>query len=335
MTPDKKPVSFAEQASDWLAHFDRLGDVGPDTTLTDLTARDAEFSAWVNEGIHHRVAFLETLAAWHRTERLVVLSDRAGPQPRSWLIRRRGVLAGAVSAIAAAVCAAVILPMSGLMTPPPSIEPEVYFSQLGEQRTLTLDDGTRITLNTNSRVDIRYTEDVRLARLVRGEAFFEVARDEARPFRVDTPSGDVEVLGTVFAVELKDSAVEVAVTEGRVSLASEDTSEQPAEYLTSGMVGYADQSNVITETIGLEAVEDRLLWRTGRLKFSDMALQEVAAEFNRYSRVQLVIEDEKSASMRIGGTFAADNVEGFLRLAETGLGLRVERRGERVAISQK
>ena len=61
----------------------------------------------------------------------------------------------------------------------------------------------------------------------------------------------------------------------------------------------------------------------------------MAAEFNRYSRVQLVIEDEKSASMRIGGTFAADNVEGFLRLAETGLGLRVERRGERVAISQK
>ena len=243
--------------------------------------------------------------------------------------------AGGVSAMAAALLIAVLAPFMGWFSPAPTSEPEIYFSQLGQTRDVTLSDGSVLTLNTNSRVDVEFEDDVRSVRLVRGEVLFDVARDTERPFRIDTPSGDIEVLGTIFAAELRSESLEVAVIEGHVALAPESGEVERRQEMTSGMIGYANAADVISETVGLQEVEDRLLWRSGRIRFKNMPLSDVAEEFNRYSRLQLDIQDPNVADLRIGGTFAVDNVDGFLRLAETGLGLRVSRLGDRVELGSK
>lgn len=336
--PDRQTSSTdtEAEAAHWIAQFDREGHLDAELDIEYLCSISSAFEHWINENLAHRVSFLQTFSAWQRTHRLAALRSDTVDVPEYARPRRaRTALVSAAIAMAAAICVAAFLPLSGWLAPTPVDEPVVYFSQLGETRTVTLEDGSIITLNTNSRVDVRYSDGFRDVELVRGEALFEVTKNPDRPFRVDTPDGNIIVRGTVFAVEMKVDAIEVAVSEGRVSLTSETASPDASVELTAGMIGYSNRQDAMAETVGMAEVENRLLWRSGRLRFSNMPLSDVVAEFNRYSRLQLTVEDGQAADVRIGGTFATDNVEGFLRLAETGLGLTVKRSGERVQLSDR
>ncbi len=99
------------------------------------------------------------------------------------------------------------------------------------------------------------------------------------------------------------------------------------------MIGYASPDGVIVERSGGRTVQDRLLWREGRLRFDDTPLRDVAAEFNRYNTTKLVIADNATGAVEIAGTFPLDNVEAFARLAEEGLGLQVYRSTGRIELS--
>lgn len=324
-------------AADWLAYFDRMGVLDSDPGLTDLSDREPEFQTWLNSNLKHRIAFLQLLSTWQRTERLQVLepgTDITSIIGKSGSQGKAAWVAG-LTALAAAVTVTVLSPFMSWFQTTPAGEVEIYFSQLGQTREITLSDGSILTLNTNSRVDIEFEEGIRNVRLVRGEVLFDVARDEARPFRIDTPSGDIEVLGTVFAAELRSDSLEVAVIEGHVALMPESGEDDRRQEMTAGMIGYANQADVISESVGLREVEDRLLWRSGRIRFRNIALSDVAAEFNRYSPIQLEVQGPDVAKMRIGGTFAVDNMDGFLRLAESGLGLKVTRAGDRIEIAEE
>lgn len=336
MIQPEKQVSAADieaAAGDWIARLDRTGQLDSDCDVEALVASNPAFASWVSQDLRHRISFLQLLSTWQRTERLAALQAgnvEASPKPPKHFAKWMAI----ATPVAAAVCLGLLVPVMGWFAPSSS-EPEVYFSQMGQQRVVTLEDGTVMTLNTNSRVDVSYSGGVRLAVLVRGEALFEVAKDPERPFRLDTPSGDIEVLGTVFGAELKSDALEVAVVEGIVALTPESGSQDHTQRMTAGMIGHSNAMDVITEDVGVDEVEDRLLWRSGRIRFKNMPLSDVADEFNRYSRRELVITDEVAAQLRIGGTFAADNMDGFVRLAETGMGLNVNRSPDRVEISSK
>mgnify|MGYP001497021117 CR=1 FL=1 len=322
-------------ATDWLARLDAAGLVHEQVTPEELVQNHGEFGEWLMADIGHRIAFLQALGVWKRTGRLMVLRTEpahAELKTQSGL-RRSAVWAAMGSAAAVMLLAFTLLPVLGLVPSNEPSETDIYFSQLGQTRTIELADGTQVTLNTNSRIDVAFQDDVRLVTLVRGEALFDVAKDASRPFRVDTPTGDIEVLGTVFAVELRSQSAEIAVMEGVVALTPETGDTSRTQKMTVGMIGYADNENVITETAGLSEIEDRLLWRSGRIRFRNMPLVQVAREFNRYSDIELMVQDETVADLRIGGTFAVDNVDGFLRLAETGLGLRADRQGKQIRIS--
>ncbi len=335
---NKEAVADVEaMAADWLASLDRSGKLSADSEAENLAEAEPAFGQWLNADFSHRIAFLQMLSAWQRTERMAALQteDDAVSRPRRSSRPNRAMLAGVGAALAAGLCAGVLTPLMGWFPGYQTQEPRIYYSQLGETRTVALEDGTQVTLNTNSRIDVDFTKGTRHVKLVRGEAVFDVARDENRPFEIDTPSGDIQVLGTVFAAELREQSLEVAVLEGVVTLAPETGMADQVQKMTAGMIGHANDRDVMTEAVGLEEVEDRLLWRTGRIRFKNMPLSEVAAEFNRYSRYRLVIEDESAADLRIGGTFAVDNVEGFVRLAESGLGLKVRRAGQRIEIAAK
>nr|WP_321358892.1 FecR domain-containing protein [uncultured Hyphomonas sp.] len=320
-------------AADWVARLDREGLLSACTDVDALCQDEEDFALWLNAEMAHRVAFLRALSAWSRAERLSVLRSNQ-PAPRKSFVRRP-----AVQMLAAAACVAmailVVMPFGLFGGEPAAPQPLHYQTARGEMKTLTLEDGSVLTLNTDTSVDVTFSDDKRQVALIEGEAFFDVAKAPERPFLIDAGEGQVRVLGTSFGVERRQGVVEVAVSEGTVWVGSSAQKDASESILTPGMIGYASANGVIVETTDVETVSQRLMWREGRLKFNDTPLRDVAAEFNRYNTIQLVVTDEATGDIEIGGTFRLDNVEAFARLANDGLGLDVSHAPGRIELSSK
>ena len=153
------------EAADWLSRLDRASLLTDEAELDELADREPAFGAWLHADLANRIAFLQALSAWQRTERLAALQGA----PEAALPKKRGrtksgvrfSVAGAAMAasllIAALVAQIVWSPFAG------EAEPDIYYSQIGQTRTIRLADGTQMTLNTNSRVDISFEEGIRQA----------------------------------------------------------------------------------------------------------------------------------------------------------------------------
>jgi transmembrane sensor len=135
----------------------------------------------------------------------------------------------------------------------------------------------------------------------------------------------ITVVGTQFSVRRDADKVTVAVVQGRVRV--EDTTpgvSSASITVTPGDVAIGLGSSTMVVSKPVAAVEDKLTWRDGRLVFDRTSLAEVADDFNRYNRQQLLISDPSVATIRISGTFKASNVEAFVRLLKEAYGLKVE-----------
>jgi len=195
---------------------------------------------------------------------------------------------------------------------------------VGEQRSITLSDGSVLFLNTNSQVRVRLGRQHRDIDLIRGEARFQVARNPHRPFVVVTADATIRALGTVFNVAMAKEGTQVAVIEGRVELRERGTSDpQPplsavgtASSTGSAEIGSRRQARLelaagqraAVTSKGIEpdvgpSIESVKAWTEHRLVFRDKTLAEVVGEFNRYRPQRLVIDDPGLAGLRISGTF--------------------------------
>lgn len=200
---------------------------------------------------------------------------------------------------------------------------QVYSTERGDHRSIRLDDGSRIELNTDSFVHARFTESYRTVVLNRGEALFAVAPDEGRPFRVRAAGVVLRALDTEFAVRLRSfEEIDVLVTRGRVTVRSPNdwlTSFHPT--LVAGQAVSVRRATMQVESLEVAEAECRLAWLQGRLVFRGTPLSEVVEEYNRYNRLQLKIGDPAITNLRIGGDFRATDVESFVRTLETVLDL--------------
>jgi len=144
----------------------------------------------------------------------------------------------------------------------------------------------------------------------------------------------ITVLGTRFSVRHVGGRTEVTVVEGKVRLDLAQAGGAPAVpvVMTGNEAALADDGSVLVISRTPEQVANELSWRKGQIAFDQKTLTEVALEFNRYNRLQLVVEGE-AASLRLSGNFDAQNVEAFARLAHEGLGLRVRRDADRIVLS--
>ncbi len=288
--------------------------------------------AWIAESVAHRVAWLRLDAAWERTERLPALAPAAavpaqepGPNRR---YRRRAILGWT---LAASLALGVGVAWMVLFYPPGSVS---YATEVGGREAVTLADGSRVTLNTRTRGRALVNEQERRFWLEEGEAYFEVAHDPSRPFVVMAGKDRVTVLGTRFSVRYEDGRTEVTVLEGRVRLDRAPTGAAPSTpvVMTRNEAVVAQDGSVLVISRTDQEVRDELSWRKGQLAFEQMTLGDVAAEFNRYNTVQLVVEGD-AANLRVSGSFDAQNVEGFARLAHEGFGLQVRREDDRLVLS--
>ncbi len=335
--PERRQL--AREAAEWLIRLDA------DTPPSQEELRG--LGEWLHRSPAHREE-LESLAAlWGRmnilTELAVPLGDAsratAMRQPR-W--RRAGVLVTALTAVVIVI--GVMLARS--WAPDPMFETNgLYATAVGQQSIRDLADGSQVMLNTNSQIKVEYGETSRNVYLLQGEALFTVAKNPQRPFRVYAGSGLIEAVGTAFSVYLQGAQVNVAVTEGRVMLASINPPQAPtADAALPQSLGVVSAGEVATirspmadssagsvavlqelEPIPPQALAQRLAWRSGVLMFSGETLENVVKELGRYTTVSIEIPDETIRSMRVGGRFPVGETESMLAALESNFNLRVIR----------
>jgi transmembrane sensor len=210
---------------------------------------------------------------------------------------------------------------------------QTYQTGVGQRATVTLPDGTVVTLNTDSRVRTRGSADRRLIYLDRGQAFFKVAHDKAHPFVVTAAGRTITALGTAFDVRVDDGKTfKVTLVEGRVRVealphaapAARRSGGDPAA--SAPAPGQATEMVAGTELVarddtkwdlGRTDVRRETSWTTGQLVFYATPLKQVVAELNRYSERKIVLDDQPFADRPISGTFRAGDVETFARGLET------------------
>ncbi|MGX9425466.1 MULTISPECIES: FecR family protein [Bradyrhizobium] len=192
----------------------------------------------------------------------------------------------------------------------------------GETRSVALDDGSNVILNTASAIAIDYSHDRRRIHLLRGEAVFSVAKDAARPFVVDAASGEAVARGTVFAVRKQDEAATVTVLESRVGVSYPAGAPSAIELSPGEAVGYSDRGLGAVRSVDADAVT---AWRRGKLIFVDRPLGDVIAELNRYQSGRIQITDDSISGHPVSGVFDTKNPLRALDVIERTLGLHSTR----------
>lgn len=328
----------------------------------------AAFDAWLKESVSHRVAYYRLNAAWLEAGRLGALSrgspgaatptgesttdssDNLGlaPKPAYQSRRKRFALAASIAAIliGAITVWKVEQPAPGRFT-----------TVVGGLEAVPLADGSRVTLNTDSELQVLLEPKARVVNLDRGEAYFEVAKDLSRPFIVNVGTKRVIAVGTQFSVRRDGDEVSVAVTEGTVRMEDRRTRflSAPAQarglsssapgtdpssaaagdivLLPAGSVAHAQAGGVLVQKEPVADIEQRLSWRSGQLTFRDTPLSDAVAEFNRYNERKIVIEDPRIATLQLGGIFRSNNVDPFIALLEQGFPVRATQEGDRILLT--
>lgn len=317
-----------QAAARWAARLDL-------SPLDD--AQQRELDDWLAGDIRRLGAFGKARAVLARTDRAKALGPDYDPGrfAAPLALSRRRVLWLSGSAIAATAVGAVGL---GLWSREPS-----YETARGEVRLVPLEDGSVITLNTATQVKVAFSGDLRMVRLVAGEALFEVAKDAARPFVVEAGDSSVRAIGTAFTVRrILGNEVQVLVREGTVELSrrrTEGTATQAARpvRMTANMkvVDAADAPPPRPVTVGPEEVSRELAWREGKIAFNGVTLAEAARQFARYSDTPIILDGNSVADRRVTGLYSATNPEGFANAVATVLDLNATVTPQGVVISEK
>jgi transmembrane sensor len=220
-----------------------------------------------------------------------------------------------------------------------------FATAVGEQRVVRLDDGTRLSLNSETRVAIDYTKSQRRVQLIRGEAYFEVAHNPARPFVVTAGGTRVTALGTTFVVRYDADRTAVTLVEGKVVVAPAAGDELPAVPSNIGpappparkdlvlapgeRVTLARNTRALVDEPRVEAVT---AWRRGEVMLDKMQLSDAIAEMNRYDSQTLVIEDPRVAALQVSGIYHAGDSASFARTVAKLYGLHVEERPGQIVL---
>lgn len=218
-----------------------------------------------------------------------------------------------------------------------------YSTRRGERLEVTLPDGTAITLNTETDLDVVFDGQYRRVQMLRGQAFFTVAKDPLRPFVVEAGGKQIVAIGTAFDVRLDDDRLEVLLVEGRVAV--EDVARSGAVAVPAAASDARVQLNpgetlVATETEVVHTPapnpERQLKWRDGLIEFDNTTLANAVEEFNRYSDRTIRIEDPQVAELLISGIFRTNSQRNFLDALTSLHPVAIEYRGpDELALVQR
>lgn len=292
----------------------------------DWTAENqVKLDSWLEQSLAHRVAFLRVDAAWDRADRLSALGHAPAENASEEQSVSKKIGLSLYLKLAAAALLIASLGSTGAWF---ALAPRdrVFATPVGGHETIRFADGSSVELNTDTVLRARMTTEQRIVWLEKGEAFFHVKHDRLHPFIVIANNRRITDLGTQFSVRDEGQGVRVAVLQGKVWFdASEKQNATQSALLGAGDVAVAHGDAISVTREPQQALESGMSWRHGLLAFQHATLANAATEFNRYNRLKLVVSDAV-AQRTIGGTFPANDVEAFARVAKNALGLQIERR---------
>lgn len=311
-------------AQDW---FLRLG-------AGDLSSEeDARFKAWRDADPRHRAAYEELSTLWSDIGPLEPAFAPKGrerrpemqPRPRP---RRAWLWAGSVVTGLAAACLLLFVFGPATSRLPARLLAD-HSTATGEQRMVSLPDGSIAWLNTDTAIDIAYTGERRRVKLLHGEALFEVQKDSARPFDVVAADGRTTAVGTAFAVKEADGGATVTVTQGIVSVMSPDAASGSAPGDSGTMVNAGQQVSYRRgEAPGPVRTLDAAAataWRHGSIVIRDRPLAEALAEIGRYHGGRIVVMGSKSSYGAVTARVALADLDGGIDAIAATHGLTVTR----------
>lgn len=199
-----------------------------------------------------------------------------------------------------------------------------YSTGVGQMITVSLADGSNVQLNTDTRLRVRFDKGERQLSLERGQAFFDVAHDTARPFIVDAGRARVRAVGTRFDVDRTHNDVEVTLAQGRV-VVTPVGSDHGGWTLNPGQRIRIDRNLAAAAPVAAD-LATATAWTSGRIFFHDTPLAQAVAEVNRYSRKKIALGAGAPRDLKINGAFETGDTEGFVAAAAAGLNLSVEHR---------
>jgi transmembrane sensor len=303
-------------ASAWLAREDR--GLSPEER--------SQLDAWLGQSSLHRVSYLRLKASWQRADRLAALGAGIARPPE-----RRVSRSIKLAALAAAVA---MLFWSTAYLAHRLDNGKAYATAVGSRQVVRLADGTRMELNTNTRVRAQVTDSLRRVTLEAGEAYFEVVHDAQRPFVVYAGNRRITDLGTKFSVFRNGEDVRIVVQEGRVQVEMLDAPGSAAPVVAdAGREVLVREAQILVTPKPDEELTNGLSWRNGLLVFRQQTLAEAAEQFNRYNDRQIFVAGS-ARKIRIGGSFKANNLEVFVQLLHEGFGLSVSDQGDRIVVSR-
>jgi transmembrane sensor len=234
-----------------------------------------------------------------------------------WTRRRVALQGGVAASIAAAGIVGATLWKSN--------QDESFATGIGQVREILLADGSIVTLNTNTKVSVRFTDENRKIHLLQGEAFFSVAKNKNRPFIVLAGNTQVRAVGTSFSVSmLPRRPTEVLVKEGVVELKRVDRSTAPPIRVSANtQVLTRQDAQIVAARLPEAKLVRSLAWQYGRIAFDNQKLQDAADEFARYSDIRIAVAPSV-ASRTVTGLFASNDPIGFAKTVAAVLELQVE-----------
>lgn len=307
MAPRLTSAEIDDLAASWAAKLDYRA----------LSAEEeSALNAWLDADPRHLGAYAKARAVALHSKRAAALGPSFNPKgfqapSRRWFLM--GAAAAAASVVVSGTAAWRLMRRDSFST------------QIGETRIVPLEDGSVITLNTDSAVSVRFTRSHRDIRLLRGEALFDVAKDATRPFTVDANGTSVRAVGTSFTVSLlPDKPVEVLVREGVVEIGRPGDSGPPVRASANTKAVVNRQTAVVPTSVDSATVAREIAWRIGRIAFEGETLAQAANEFARYSEIRIVIDDPGIGAKTVTGLFVSNDPIGFAKAAALSMGLRAD-----------
>jgi len=384
--PLKLNEQIYQEACEWFVES-RAGD------LDDAGRRT--FDLWTRKSPEHMAAYLEIAAIWNegsslgsdpKTDARTLIAQAAADANNVVLLPDRSKIGTAEAALPAtplrlgshklhdqksrtakvlpgrfqvAASIAAIGLMIGAVIWYQSFRMRTYATTFGEERSVTLSDGSIIDINSHSKIRVRYSTHERHVDLLEGEALFHVAKNPARPFYVNNATMQVRAVGTEFDVYNKLGGTVVTVVEGRVAVLQRlEVTGGEMDDPKKADVAHADKSDALqqrndgTAPIYLSAGEQLVVtpvamrkadhpnmaiataWTQRQLAFEYALLSDVAEEFNRYNERQLVIEDPALYDFHITGVFSSSDPASLVRFLRERPGVRVTETASEIRVSK-
>jgi transmembrane sensor len=292
----------------------------------------AALNSWLNESPEHAAAFRSIEGTWSALVSLAqdpaILEMRQDAARRltpgvSESYRASRWAAAALIILALGTALWIIVPRTSFELPSfawlkgeaPGSSARTYTTKKGDRLIFTLDDGSQVTLNTETELSVSFSKKYRTVRLSRGQALFEVAKDSSRPFVVQTKDHRFIAVGTAFDVHIEADQVKVTMLEGTVRAESIEPSSQIQTTVTAG-----EQLNTYEHAINYVHrvdAERATSWRHGQVIFDNTPLAEAINELNRYSTTHIELTDQKLADLRLSGTFSTGGAHAFVEAVTT------------------